>query len=66
MKKAIIVVMCVLALVFVACDLEGLNIPGGNTGNSGNVDEIAKAFIAGTLAKSSKSTCQDHHDCHCH
>lgn len=36
MKKAIIVVMCVLALVFVACDLEGLNNPGGNTGNTGN------------------------------
>ena len=36
------------------------------TGNSGNADEVAAAFIAGTLSKSSKSTCQDHHDCHCH
>ena len=36
------------------------------TGNSGNADDVAAAFIAGTLAKSSKSTCQDHHDCHCH
>ena len=36
------------------------------TGNMGNADEIAKQFIAGTLSKSSKSTCSDHHDCHCH
>ncbi len=35
------------------------------TGNSGDVDEVASAFIAGTLKKSGKSTCQDHHDCHC-
>ena len=35
-------------------------------GNSGNADEVAKAFIDGKISKSNKSTCKDDHDCHCH
>ena len=36
------------------------------TGNSGNVDDVAKAFIEGKLVRSDRSTCKDNHDCHCH
>lgn len=36
------------------------------TGNSGNADEVAQAFIDGKLSQSDRSTCRDHHECHCH
>ena len=35
-------------------------------GNSGNADDVAKLYIEGKLSKSTKSTCRDDHDCHCH
>ena len=35
-------------------------------GNSGDADEVAKAFMDGKLSKSNKSTCHDDHECHCH
>lgn len=35
-------------------------------GNSGDAAEVAKRFVEGGLSVSNKSTCKDHHDCHCH
>ena len=36
------------------------------SGNKGNVDEIAEAFMSNKLDENNVSTCHHDHECHCH
>lgn len=35
-------------------------------GQQGNVDALAKEFVAGNVIQNDRSTCDHDHDCHCH
>lgn len=36
------------------------------SGNKGNADAVAEAFMSGNLNENNVSTCNHDHECHCH